>query len=668
MTEKEEEKSMDCASEQEREIAQTALTEFQKFNYAACLQSINKLESRTFDLKVAHNKLVAEYYKSDLRSTEAFQKNLVSFYSQFKLRLEKLDDVDHCVAHYNQAVLLYHQKQYTQATRIMERVYKFIEPMDENLAQQVGLLLVELQMSTKQLDKASGLLSFLENQLFNSNPVVLKQGEKVSKVNDKDKKVCTVSSATIEQFKKKLLRYKARCFLMTHSLSGASEEIKKMEEQNEMYIGTVFLKANLLYLEGNYEAAVETLNNINPEGDLNSSTTDESYSVILYNNLGTIYHAMGKHHLACHHYQKAIKADIEFNQNKTNEDKPLYRLGSSRYHELIYNLGISLLHAGRSTDAFDCLIIAVRRYHRNSRLWLRLAECCIHVHKESNEIDFNIQKKLKDMVVEIIGTKKHQKIVLTKNLSNDKKYSVEGEPYAVPVPTLEFASLCLRNAYLLLPSDTTSPIPLLLIPGVTPPAPPPSPGPAPSVPLSPNCISALKNSILAASAYVCLCLGDYLLALEYARNLLTQPKLLGVHRLLGHLYAAEALVLLDKIADALEHLNPENVKDISLHLPVSEIINEKDNIATNPPSKWFPTNLISARAVIHYNIAVCKTLRGQLDQAATLLKQIWKGCGSNSQVPALIIMLVLYIELQLGHADVARSLIKQYSLQCRVNG
>lgn len=63
-------------------------------------------------------------------------------------------------------------------------------------------------------------------------------------------------------------------------------------------------------------------------------------------------------------------------------EKPLYTLGGSKYHELMYNLGISLLHAGRATQAFDCLIIAVRRYHRNSRLWLRLAECCISVHKE----------------------------------------------------------------------------------------------------------------------------------------------------------------------------------------------------------------------------------------------------------------------------------------------
>lgn len=66
------------------------------------------------------------------------------------------------------------------------------------------------------------------------------------------------------------------------------------------------------------------------------------------------------------------------------DEKPLHTLGGSKYHELMYNLGIALLHAGKPVQAFDSLIIAVRRYHRNSRLWMRIAECCIMVHKEVN--------------------------------------------------------------------------------------------------------------------------------------------------------------------------------------------------------------------------------------------------------------------------------------------
>jgi hypothetical protein len=61
--------------------------------------------------------------------------------------------------------------------------------------------------------------------------------------------------------------------------------------------------------------------------------------------------------------------------------QPLYTLGSNKRHELMYNLGVSLLHAGRPIQAFDCLTEAVQVYHMNPRLWLRLAECCVMAHK-----------------------------------------------------------------------------------------------------------------------------------------------------------------------------------------------------------------------------------------------------------------------------------------------
>ncbi|KAI4466616.1 ccr4-not transcription complex subunit 10 [Holotrichia oblita] len=67
MDKEEAEKSVDCVTDQEREYAQNALNEFNETSYANCLQNINKLENRTYDFKVAHNKAVVEYYKSDSR-------------------------------------------------------------------------------------------------------------------------------------------------------------------------------------------------------------------------------------------------------------------------------------------------------------------------------------------------------------------------------------------------------------------------------------------------------------------------------------------------------------------------------------------------------------------------------------------------------------------------
>jgi len=136
----------------------------------------------------------------------------------------------------------------------------------------------------------------------------------------------------------------------------------------------------------------------------------------------------------------------------------------------------------------------------------------------------------------VVGTGTHRKIILTPQLSRDTKYSCEGQSYAIPVATVEFASLCLRNALLLLP-DSQPEEPAVLpspdsadVPNV---APPPSSSyvyAAPSNPLGPSEIANLKCSVLALSAYVALCLGDYIIALDHAEMLLVQPALSGVHR------------------------------------------------------------------------------------------------------------------------------------------
>lgn len=85
----------------------------------------------------------------------------------------------------------------------------------------------------------------------------------------------------------------------------------------------------------------------------------------------------------------------------------------------------------------------------------------------------------------------------------------------------------------------------------------------------------LKISVLAASAYVSLCLGDYILSLEHAKALLSFNKLPGAYKMLGNLYAAESLIFMDKINEALEYLKLENLQDLNIFISTPEI-QEKD--------------------------------------------------------------------------------------------
>lgn len=80
----------------------------------------------------------------------------------------------------------------------------------------------------------------------------------------------------------------------------------------------------------------------------------------------------------------------------------------------------------------------------------------------------------------------------------------------------------------------------------------------------------LKISVLAATAYICLCLGDYVVALEHAKSLLNINKLPGAYRMLGNLYAAESLIFMDKISEAIEYLKPENIQDLNTFVFIPE--------------------------------------------------------------------------------------------------
>lgn len=120
-----------AVTDQERELAQNAFSEFQKGSYVSCLLHLSKLETlRPKDLKLMHNKVIVEYYKSDLRKTEFIKKSLAAICGQMSMGFnEVMDDIEKCVMRYNQAVLLYHTKQYTSSLQIMNRLFSFIEPM-----------------------------------------------------------------------------------------------------------------------------------------------------------------------------------------------------------------------------------------------------------------------------------------------------------------------------------------------------------------------------------------------------------------------------------------------------------------------------------------------------------------------------------------------------------
>ncbi|XP_027728118.1 CCR4-NOT transcription complex subunit 10 isoform X3 [Vombatus ursinus] len=674
-------------TDQEKELSSNAFQAFMAGNYETCLQHLASLQDiNKDDYKIVLNTAVAEFCKNEQTTTDHLRATLNQLKNQVHSAVEEmdgLDDVENSMLYYNQAVILYHLRQHTEAISVGEKLYQFIEPFEEKFAQAVCFLLVDLYILTYQAEKALHLLAVLEKMISQGNNH--KNGKNNESGNTAGKEGSNHkadSGALIEAAKSKIHQYKVRAYIQMKSLKACKREIKSVMNTAGNSAPSLFLKSNFEYLRGNYRKAVKLLNSANIAEHPGFMKTGECLRCMFWNNLGCIHFAMGKHNLGIFYFKKALQENdnvcAQLGAGSTDPGKkfsgrPMCTLLTNKRYELLYNCGIQLLHIGRPLAAFECLIEAVQVYHSNARLWLRLAECCIAANKGTSEQETKGLPSKKGIVQSIVGQGYHRKIVLASQSIQNTVYN-DGQSSAIPVASMEFAAICLRNALLLLPEDQQDPKQEngsktshqlggsaenaesqetcsskshdgdKFIPA------------PPSSPLRKQELENLRCSILACSAYVALALGDSLMALNHADRLLQQPKLSGSLKFLGHLYAAEALISLDRISDAITHLNPENVTDVSLGISS----NEQDQAGKQTP-QCYPSSVTSARTMMLFNLGSAYCLRSEYDKARKCLHQA-ASMIHPKEIPPEAILLAVYLELQNGNTQLALQIIKRNQL------
>ncbi|KAM9797917.1 CCR4-NOT transcription complex subunit 10 [Neosynchiropus ocellatus] len=682
-------------TDQEKEMAAGAYEAFQTARFDESLKHLAALQELTkADYKIAMNKAVVEFYKSGQTTTGALKQKLLAIKNQVHTTAEDvdgLDDVENSLLYYNQAVIYYHMRQYSEAISIGEKLYHFLEPFEEKFAQAVCFLLVDLYLLTFQPEKALHLLAVLDKLSVQGSSKNGK-GELNSSSKDAGNQKAEFT-ALIEAAKSKMHQYKVRAYIQMKSSKACKREIKSVMNTAGNSAPSLFLKSNFEYLRGNYRKAIKLLNSSNIAEHPGPIKTGECVRCMFWNNLGCIHFAMGKHNLGIFYFKKALQendhtcaqlGDGSNGQSKNFTGIPMCALLANKRYELLYNSGIQLLHIGRPLAAFECLMEAVQVYHSNPRLWLRLAECCILANKGGAEQESKGLPCKKGIVQSVVGQGYHRKIVLASQSALNTVYS-EGQSAAIPVASMEFAAICLRNALLLLPeqqqdvktdnsskmsthsgstescnenSDTCS--------GKSPESDKLFPAP-PSSPLRKQEVENLRCSILACSAYVALALGDNLMALNHAEKLLYQPKVSGSLKFLGHLYAAESLISLDRISDAIAHLNPENVTDVSMGVLNTEQDqgSEKGDEPVESSGKQtplcYPSSVTSARAMMLFNLGSAYCLRSEYDKARKCLHQA-TSMVNTKEIPPEAILLGVYLELQNGNTQLALQIIKRNQL------
>ncbi|NXE31880.1 CNO10 protein, partial [Ptilorrhoa leucosticta] len=199
----------------------------------ACLQHLNTLQDiNKDDYKITLNTAVAEFCKNNQTTTDNLRQTLNQLKNQVHSVVEEmdgLDDVENSMLYYNQAVILYHLRQYTEAISVGEKLYQFIEPFEEKFAQAVCFLLVDLYLLTYQAEKALHLLAVLEKMISqgnnNSKNGKNESGNNTNKDSSNQK---AESGALIEVAKSKIHQYKVRAYIQMKSLKACKREIKSV--------------------------------------------------------------------------------------------------------------------------------------------------------------------------------------------------------------------------------------------------------------------------------------------------------------------------------------------------------------------------------------------------------------------------------------------------------
>lgn len=124
-----------------------------------------------------------------------------------------------CAAYLNRAIVLFHLRQKNAALKIVMEIYEYLECLNDEIVQKLGLLTVQLLLDTKQLKKAEAAL-----ELFQTKLAIDKNG--VSTIDEDDPERIREKCITSEDFRK---MFKI-CYLRTNLINCRTVVIPIIEE------------------------------------------------------------------------------------------------------------------------------------------------------------------------------------------------------------------------------------------------------------------------------------------------------------------------------------------------------------------------------------------------------------------------------------------------------
>ncbi|KAK9697956.1 hypothetical protein RND81_08G072600 [Saponaria officinalis] len=507
--------------------------------------------------------------------------------------------------------------------------------------------------------------------------------------------------------------YKIQLLLLTRNLKAAKREVKQaMNIAREVDSSrALLLKSQLEYARGNYSKAFKLLR-------ASCNQSDVGGSIIINNNIGCIFYQQGNPHTSSIFFHKALR-----NCSLLWKEKPrkLNTFSQDKSLLIAYNCGLQYLACGKPLLAARFFLKASLVFYNRPLLWFRLGECCLAA-MEKGFLKSSENSTHDSVKVHVIGQGKWRQLALENGLLRNGTVSLEEKEDLILETnvklklSLPFARQCLHNAlHLLNCSESKN-----LKSGFSTKSPEENESSDQEAPKndgrknfndpktkelgSSGLFSAngdareqrsgahantaasitmseyedickrenqkIKQAILIDLAFVELELGNPLKALTTALALLNLPECSKIYAFLGHVYAAEALCLMNRPNDAAEHLSMYISGGKNVELPYSEEDYKQwqakktldaDDSSTSHTEKHDNVFLRpeEARRTLYVNLASMHTTQGDFEQASRFAAQA-VAIAPNNQEAALM---SVFLDLKLGKAWEALTKLKRW---CRV--
>ncbi|XP_059432311.1 uncharacterized protein LOC132165670 isoform X2 [Corylus avellana] len=528
---------------------------------------------------------------------------------------------------------------------------------------------------------------------------------------------------TTVDLKFKLQLYKVRFLLLTRNLKQAKREVKHVMNvaRGKDSSMALLLKSHIEYARGNFRKAIKLL-------VASSNRTDMAISSIFNNNLGCIYYQLGKYHTSSIFFSKALT-----NTSSLRKDKPLKLSSFSQDNSflIIYNCGVQHLACGKPILAARCFQKASLVFYNRPLLWLRLAECCLMALEKGLIKTSLAPSERSEVRVHVVGQGKWRQLVMEDGVSRNRHVdSVERDDCSLssdgqPKLSMSLARQCLHNALHLLncsesnhsnsdlpsnssleenePSEAASSknsnhkslhnidskafTVTVALSQVSSNGDAREPKGGTSQELIQNSLSSyedirrrenhlLKQAILANLAYVELELENPMKSLSITTSLLELPEGSRIYSFLGHVYAAEALCLLNRPKEAAEHLSNYLSGGNTVELPFSQDDYEQWRLERSIDCEEFNGGSVTAnippiegsqgvvflkpeeaRAALYANFAAVSAMEGELEQAHQFAMQALTILPNSPEAT----LTSIYVDLMLSKSREALTKLKQCS-------